>query len=264
MLEWMIVNNVISKLFYKNKNIIKPWGIETADSSSFFSLEKGVGWRNFKMLEEYNYNEKEYKSHIIAKMHESSWELFIDDKIEMNSIIRRAEMIILEKSFLMDFVIRYRFKKQFIKYTEISGKRYYHNNTNVYYQYSVDKVFLQGEDFGVNIQIIDKVIPKEFEPVIYVRDNNDEWVVHIRLVPINWEKEVIKICTNWAGTRPMPQFLSNFLLSFEPIKKTLWYKGERNPYRNEFFRRYLNLSAFAMAKLDKQNRILLNCRIDFI
>ena len=37
-----VKENTIAKLFCDEENIILPWGVETADDSSFFSLEKGI------------------------------------------------------------------------------------------------------------------------------------------------------------------------------------------------------------------------------
>jgi hypothetical protein len=262
MLNWEIENNVIQKLFYNNQNIINPWGFETADSSAFFSLEKDIGWRYTKILEEYKSSETQNKAHLITKMQEGKWELFVDDEFQENTIIRKVEATTLEDSYFMDFVLRYRFKKEFIEYAEINNKKYFHQNTNIYYQFPVNKVFLKGKGFDIKLTIIDSIVPNKMKPVMYVRDNRDEWVVHVRMIPKKWDKEVIKICTGWAGTRPLPQKIAKTLLKWKWLKKQLWYRGERKPYSCRLFRKFINPCAFGMVKVKKDSKLMWKVKLE--
>jgi hypothetical protein len=265
MLKWKIDKNVISELYYEGQNIINPWGFETADSSAFFSLEKGVGWRYEKLEEIYDFDDFSFKANLTTQMQEGKWKLNIDDKIIDDKIIeRRVEAIILENSFFMDFVMRFRFKKEFIEYAKIDNKIIYHKNTNIYYQYSVEEVFLKGKEFDIKIGIIDKIVPEKMEPVMYVRDNNDEWVVHVRMIPKKCDKEVIKICTRWAGTRPLPQKLSNVLLKWKWLRKQLWYRGEKQPYKCRLFRKFINPCAFGMVKIKKGSKLMWKVKLEII
>lgn len=264
MLSWKIDRNVISELNVNSHNIIKPWGFETADSSSFFSLEKDIGWRYEKLSEQYNFDEKHNTAELITKMREGKWKLNIDDKLNNNQIIRYIEAITLEDSYFMDFVMRFRFKKEFIEYAEINNTRYTHKDTNVYYQFSVSKVFLKGKDFNIKLSILDSIVPAQMEPVMYIRDSRDEWVVHVRMIPRKWDKEVIKICTRWAGTRPLPQKLSNLLLKNDWLKKQLWYRGERKPYGCRLFRRFINPCAFGMVKVKKDSKLVWKVKLEVL
>ena len=262
MINWKIKHNVISELNFKNQNIINPWGFETADSSAFFSLENNIGWRYKKVLEEYQFDETINKAHIITQMQEGKWELFVNDEIKDNVLIRNVEATTLEDSYFMDFVLRYRFKKEFIEYAKINDTKYYHKDTNVYYQFPVKEVFLQGKGFDINLSIIDSIVPDGMEPMMYVRDNRDEWVVHVRMVPKKWDKEVIKICTGWAGTRPLPQKLATFLLKWKWLREQLWYRGERKPYRCKLFRKFINPCAFGMVKIVKDSKLMWKTKLE--
>jgi hypothetical protein len=264
MLKWKIDKNVIFRLYYKNKNIINPWGIETADSSAFFSLEDGVGYRYEIEKEDYQIDDRSYKAGLTTQMKEGVWKLNIDDKLEENSVIRRVEVTTLEDSMFMDFVMRFRFKKELIEYAQIDNKIYYHNNTNIYHQYPVDSVYLQAKGFGINISVLDKIVPNTMEPVMYVRDNKDEWIVHVRMVPKEWDKEVIKICTAWAATRPLPQFISKPLLAIKYVKNALWYRGERAPFKNIVIRRFLNPAAFGMVKVPKGSNLMWHVKMEIV
>jgi len=265
MLKWKIEKNVISKLYVNNKNIIYPWGFETADSSAFYSLEDGFGYRYKIISQEIKFSDKCYKAKIVTKMKEGKWELNIDDKIINDKTIeRKVEAITLEDSFFMDFVMRFRFKKEFIEYAKIADKVIFHKNTNIYYQYPVEEVFLKGKEFDIKISIIDKIVPKNMKPVMYVRDNNGEWIVHVRMIPKKWDKEVIKVCTSWAKTMPLPQFFSDFLLKWKWLKGELWYRGEKNPYKNKIIRKFLNPCAFAMVKVAKNEKLMWNVRCEIL
>lgn len=264
MLKWKIDKNVISELYYKEQNIINPWGFETADSSAFFSLEKDVGWRYEKLEENYSFDDVSFNANVTTQMQEGKWKLSIDDNIEENTIIRKVEATTLKDCFFMDFVMRFRFKKEFIEYAQIADKKYYHNDTNVYYQYPADKIFLKGKGFDINISVIDKIVPEKMEPVMYVRDNKGEWVVHVRMVPKSWDKEVIKICTAWAGTRSLPQIISKPLLSIKAIKDALWYRGERSPYKCKIFRRFINPCAFGMVDIKENSKLMWHVKMGIV
>lgn len=262
MLSWIICNNVISELYHNDKNIINPWGFETADSSAFFSLEKGIGYRHRKLFEEYDSSEQTYKAKITTIMKEGKWNLAISDHIQGNTIIRKAEVVTLEESIFMDFVMRFRFKKEFIEYAEIADKRYYHRNTNIYYQYPVDHVFLKGKCFDINIRVLNSIVPSKMKAVIYARDHQDEWVVHVRMVPKVWDKEVIKICTAWAATRPLPQWISKPLLGLPSIKEALWYRGERRPFKSRLVGRFFNPTAFGMVRIPKGEKLMWKVKME--
>ena len=264
MIKWKIDRNVICGLYYKGQNIINPWGFETADSSSFFSLEENCGWRYKKLEENYCFDGTVFKARLITQMRQGKWNLSIHENIRENAIIRKVEANTLEDSLFMDFVMRFRFKKKFIAFARILDNKIYHNNTNIYYQYAADKVFLKGKGFDIWISIIDKIVPKKMEPVVYVRDHKDEWIVHIRMVPKEWDMEVVKICTSWAGTRPIPQIISKPLLSIKAIKDSLWYRGERNPYKSWIYRRFINPCAFGMVKVGKSSKLMWHVKLEIV
>lgn len=261
MLSWKIADNVISQLQFRGSNIINPWGFETADSSAFFSLEEGIGWRSKTLEQRYDYDEHRYRADLTVQMKEGRWALRVEDEIAGDCVDRRVEALTLEESVFMDFVLRFRFKKAMIEYAEIAGKQYRHEGTNIYRQYPVDEVFLKGKGFDITLSILDREVPESMQPVMYVRDYKDEWVVHARMIPRRADKEVIKICTAWAGTRPLPQWISRPLLAWKTLKEALWYRGERQPFKNRFVRRFLNPAAFAMVRVPKNSRLMWHVRM---
>jgi hypothetical protein len=189
-------------------------------------------------------------------MKEGRWRLKINDHIINNrTISRKAEAVCLEDTYFMDFVMRFRFKKQFIEYAQIAGHRYFHNDTNVYNQYLVNQVILKCKNCTAYIDIEESKVPERMKPYMYVRDARNEWVVHVRMLPERWDKEVIKVCNGWAGTRPLPISISRLILKSSAIKTLLWYRSEMNPTRNIFLKR-INLNAFPMIRLPKGERLM--------
>ena len=250
-MKWEVQNNTISKLYVKERNLIHPWGIETADSSAFFSLEDGFGYRYSLLGEEKYHDDKTFRYTCRVEMQEGSWDLFLYDRIIDNSrVLRTARLLCLKDSYFMDFVMRFCFHKHFFPKAQIAGYTYHHRNTNVYYQYPTSKVSLNGESEKIIIHVQKSSSPEQLKPHMYVRDNNQQWVVHARMLPTRWEKEVIKLCNNWAQTRPLPQCLSNLILSSKKAKKALWYRGERSPFTGKILKR-INPAAFPMVLLKK-------------
>jgi hypothetical protein len=60
-MQWHISHGVIDGVYVGGINIIYPWGIETADRSAFFSLERGVGYR-YTVLSEEITNDSRHRS----------------------------------------------------------------------------------------------------------------------------------------------------------------------------------------------------------
>ncbi len=256
MLRWKIEKKVVSEVYLDGHNIINPWGIETADSSAFFSLEEGVGYRHRVIHEKYISDNKNYYANLIVEMYEGKWELNVNDRIiDDNMISRKAEILCLEDSFFMDFALRFRFKREFIEYAEIGGNKYYHENSNIYCQYPERSVFLKGKGFNLTIDVKDLVTAEKMNPVMYVRNRTDEWIVHARMLPKEWDKEVIKLCNPWYRTRPLPQRVSDLLLRSTSIKDSLWYRGEVSPYKSKLMR-FICPSAFPMTKLKKGEKLM--------
>ena len=250
MLRWNIKNKVIDEIFLNEKNLINPWGIETADSFAFFSLEDGIGYRYQVIEENFNVTQQCYTSFSHIKMREGEWKLSTKDELVGNKIIRTAELLCVEDSIFMDFVVRFRFKKEYFNEAHINGKKITHTKSNVYHQFEVNKAQLKGPDYQVNVATTYWDCANEFIPHLYVRDHQDEWVIHARMIPKNAYKNVIKLCSRYFKTLPIPQFMTNLLLLSSTIKKYLWYRSERIPYKNRIMK-FFSPNAFPMIKLKK-------------
>ncbi len=248
-MHWATSDNTISQLLVDGIDLIKPWGIETADSSAFFSLEDGFGYRYTVIEEDGISSAHRFQKRMVVEMREGLWELTLDDCIvEPGRIARRAHLRCLRDSYFMDFVMRFRFRKELFTRATISNRHFEHRNTNIYHQYPVNTASLHGEHFSTNIDITNSQVPTGMEPMMYVRDHEDEWVVHARMLPTRADKEVIKLCNPWAKTRPIPQVVSRPLLKLPLVRDALWYRGEKGPFSGRIMRR-LNPLACPLVKL---------------
>ena len=248
MLKWKIEKNVIKELFYNDKNIINPWGIETADSWSFFSMEEGIGYRFTVLDKKISVSNDRLTSFFHVKMREGEWILETADIIVGNSISRTAKLKCITDSIFMDFVVRFRFKKYFFSSGEIANKKIKHTSSNVYHQFEVTHASLVGDALSVDVKIVEAKTNNKFTPCLYIRDHQDEWVVHARMIPIGADKEVIKLCSRYFKTSPLPNFLTKVILSSKKIKNYLWYHSEHSPYKSRLAN-FFSPNAFPMIKL---------------
>lgn len=249
MMKFVIKNNVIWSLEFNDENFIKPFGIETSDTSSFFSLESNVGYRYNEIEEKCNYNNLYYEYEKTIEMHDGKWKLHGVEEIDGNRLVRTAKVICLEDSYFIDFVMRFRVKKDYFNFAYISDRQIPHMCTNVYYQYPVDYVHLDGK-YKVDIKVIDCKVPVKMAPYMYVRDHEDEWVIHARMLPQDSERKVIKLCNSFCKTRPIPQWMTNILCSNEKVYDYLKYHNERTPYTNKIMRR-ISPNAFPLVLVKK-------------
>lgn len=236
MLSWQIDEGIISGLKMGQDQLINPWGIETADSWGFFSLEKNIGYRHFRTDEIFMHENKRSNLDLKVEMPEGHWRLGMVDQLTENSIIRSVNLDTINASWFMDFVMRFRFKKSHFDYAEIAGQKIFHQNSNVYHQYPVDEAWLHGKNYRVKLKILEVIHDDKFSPYLYVRDYQDEWIVHIRLLPSATEKMVIKLCNRWSQTKPLSPFLNHELLKKKWIQNYLLYRSERRPYQNKLMR----------------------------
>jgi glycosyltransferase involved in cell wall biosynthesis len=261
--KWTIKNNVVSEVYFDGENIINPWGVETADSSAFFSLEENVGYLYAVNKEEYKASETNYSYSIDNTMVEGKWTINGVESIEEKNILRNLTLLCNEDSYFMDFVMRYRVRKKFVDYAVINDEKIYHKNSNKYFQYECKQVQLVGGNFDINITCENIKIPDSMKQVMYVRDAKNEWIIHIRFLPKTWNKEVIKLCNSWYNTQTIPQYISNIVLKNKTLRKKLWYHNEVSPYESKLMK-FINPNAFPMLQLKKGTQLEINSSFEVI
>lgn len=255
MIKWKLYKNLVSELFLKDGfNFINPWGLETADSWSFFSLEQGVGYRYKILREKIECDENTLYQEMDIKFHEGSFSLTHKEILSEKAITRESHLTALSDATFMDFVQRYRFKKEFFDYAVIAGKKIIHSNSNIYYQFPVKDVLLQGKELAVKVSIKNAETASKFLPMMYVRDRGDEWIVHVRMIPILDSNIVIKLCSRFFKTSPLPPWLTSAILKVPGLKKALLYRSERSPYRSKIMN-FFAPNAFPLVSLKKDEQL---------
>ena len=253
--------NNIEKLFYKKKNIINPFDIEFADSYSFFTFHKNRTNCEYKII---NYKTKKIFLETVNKIKMKEGKGILKNKsfLKQNVLIRESEYNLLESSALLDFVQRYRFKKELFGYGIINDKKIKHKNKNKYYLFETDEVRLFSKDFYIKISFLGSEFPlNKFKRYMYIRDDPKEWVIHIRLLPFEYNKDVLKLCVPYGGT--MNQIITNYLLKFFPfLREFLKYRGERKPWKFPF--NGLSPNIFPVVYLNKLERIKIKSSLEII
>lgn len=247
-MKWEIKNKVISSLKVNGfGNIILPWGIETSDYSSFFSLEEKAGYRYDILFDNLYHDDSIYSREIIIKFRSGKFKInIVDELLEGKSISRKVNVEFLEDTYLMDFVIRYRFKSNFVESVRIHNEILFHKNTNVNHQFPVKEVRVNLVNGGkILLDMPNYSINDKFTLNSYVRDFGKEWVIHQRLLPNTSDKNVVKLCSKYFKTLPLPFFLSDILLRNKYFMKQTFYRGERKRFASKFVRVF-NPNTFPM------------------
>ena len=250
----------LNKLIIKGQNIIKNWGFEAGDSNSFFSIDP-VGFKSKHIIEKSRKRNNELEQEILVKMSNGEWKLKTKETVTNNKIRRTQEIICIKPSEFQDIVTRYRFKKKYFSKASINGKTITHKNSNKYYQYGVSEAKLIGKEFQVIIKTENAKFPNNsFKPNIYVRDYRDEWVIHVRLMPFQWDKEIIKWNVPWYN-KAIPQWISNKILKVKWLKNILWLRGERKPYRFPFSILAFNVFPIRFLNKDERVKVTSSCEV---
>jgi hypothetical protein len=133
----------------------------------------------------------------------------------------------MENSRLMDAVVRFVLDKDQVKSAFIGAQEIIHQRKNRYHQYPLDLVTLHLKNgLVMSFQPIPSVLPPGFKHVVYLRDEPDKWILHIRALALNPSHYVLKGCTRWYN-RPFPLIVQRIVLSSTWLRSRLLYVRER-------------------------------------
>lgn len=192
-----------------------PWGLECSDQQSFVTVTDKA--RNAKQIGDI--------------WHLSGGRLRIKHETHQptpNAIQMRLCIHALDDILLQDAVIRLIFDKSAIQHGRIAGKTFHHTNSDKYRLYPtklVELVGLGGTMISVTLDQADGA--QRLEPYMYLRDRDDHWIIHARLLPSD---PVDLVWLRWANrlfTLSAPGALSRVLWRIPPVKKLIWRLRER-------------------------------------
>jgi len=192
-----------------------PWGLECSDQHSFVTLTDQP--RNAKQVGDI-------------------WHLF-GGRIRIahetrrptpNTIGLKLCIQALDNILLQDAVIRLIFDTTAIKHGRIADKTVHHTNSDKYRLHPTNKVTLIGQDGAtISVSLDHADGAGRFDPHMYLRDRDDHWIIHARLLPSD---PVDRVWLRWANrffTLSAPDWFSTFLWRMAPLKKLLWRLRER-------------------------------------
>jgi hypothetical protein len=192
-----------------------PWGLECSDQHSFVTVTDKP--RNATKIGDI-WHLSDGRIRITYETHQPN-----PDAIQMRLCVHALDDILLQ-----DAVIRLIFDKSAIQHGRIAGKTFHHTNSDKYRLYPTRLVELVGQDdTKISITLNQANGAGRFDPYMYLRDRDDHWIIHARLLP---RDPVDQVWLHWANrlfTLSAPGGLSRFLWRVPPIKKLLWRLRER-------------------------------------
>ncbi|MFV1850619.1 MAG: hypothetical protein ACMZ66_07920 [Thalassospira sp.] len=191
------------------------WGIECSDRNSFVTLTDTSRKAFFKD----------------GVWHLASGRLKIELKTAQTSastLTIKAAFTALDDIALQDAVIRTVFDKSNIKHGIIADQTIPHTNSDKYRLHKTDHAKLVSK--GGHVVTVHLRKPDgtgRFEPYLYLRDRDDHWIIHARMLPID---PVDHVWLRWANrlfTASAPNAIARLLWKCKPTQKLLWRLRER-------------------------------------
>lgn len=249
----------LQALYLDGRQIIRPWGIETADARAFFSLETG-GWGNQVLDREVTRSGRRLEGLVTVRMAEGLWTATLADTVSDQSVERRLRYLALEDTWAMDLVMRFVFRRSVVRQAEIADRQIVWDGADYYHQYETQQALLYLDRYKLEIRLMDSHYPPAWRLWMYVRcsPREDAWVVHIRLLPAIWRREVLKCRCIGSYHVVFPEILSRQVLKIPGLAQCLRYAGERN-------RRFgSHLNVYPLALISKGTTITLQAKVDVL
>lgn len=204
------------------------FGVEIGSLSTFFSFENnelGEARIEAEVFECGVADDWLYQSEI----HFSDAHIKVSEEGRANQLEGRRILRVeaLDDSRLMDVVLRFVIDKGSVKSAFIGSREILHKRRNRYHQYLSDKVGIYLKNGTViTFNPVISVLPEGFEHVVYLRDEPEKWILHIRALALAPSHYVLKGCTRWYN-KPFPLSIQRIILGSKWIRSRLLYVRER-------------------------------------
>jgi hypothetical protein len=231
-------------------------GNETADRRSFYNpVENSFGVQILKDNVYASNDGNERHREVEVSMAEGEWYLRTSTLVRDQYIKMSQRLTCLENSLFQDFVMRFCFSKESFDQAQIAGRVIRHVNSNVWHQYAVKEVVLENELVQLSVRLLGAETAGKFRQEMYVRDEPNHWIVHARMIPVEpyalyWIRWANRFFRLSLGAR-----ISSLLLMITPLKRMLWYLGERKGGKP-------NLQAQGLARLNKGEVLSFDVQVD--
>ncbi len=145
-----------------------------------------------------------------------------------NTVGLKLRIQALDDILLQDAVIRLVFDKTAIKHGCIADKTVHHTDSDKYRLYPTNEAELIGQDCATISVTLDHADGAgRFDPYMYLRDRDDHWIIHARLLPSD---PVDQVWLRWANrlfTLSAPGWFSALLWRMPAFKRLIWRLRER-------------------------------------
>lgn len=217
----------LEQLNWAEQQWIHPWGLEMADAHSFFSLETG-GWDNHVTKLSQQTSQAHTENQLRLDMREGYWQLDWGETVAETAVRRAASFTALSNGWAMDFVLRFAFRRALINQADIAEQTITWEGSNYYHQFPVQTVTLHCPKGKIEIKVDAAEFPPDWRQVMYVRcsPQEDAWIVHLRLLPQQWPREVIKLRLVGAHHLVLPSSVGHLLRRWPRLEQHLRYAGE--------------------------------------
>lgn len=204
------------------------FGIEIGALETFFSFENcklGAAQVRQNIFESNDDGSWFYRSQILFP--DASLKVSEDGQADQTCGQRVLKVEATENSRLMDAVLRFVLDKDQVKSAFIGSREITHQRRNRYHQYPLDQITLiLNNGLVLSFQPIPSELPPGFKHVVYLRDESDKWIMHIRALALDPSHYVLKGCTRWYN-KPFPLVVQRILLGSTWLRSRLLYVRER-------------------------------------
>lgn len=228
-----------------------PWGFETSDAYQFYSLES----RQNRRVEESSAMRTSASDEIHLTEGRAALELITQlTEGSVEATVRQSIMFCCITDFwAVDVVNRCRFPEQVFEFGEVAGTQVFKDHSYYYHQQPVTEARLSGRKVLAEIKVVELQAPPSLSLFTYIKSTETEWIVHARLLPRRFKREVLK----WNG-RPLFERITDPLLRGTPLGKLTRYAGEFNRYPGS-----RRLQSFPMALLPVGTEIKMTIEVNF-
>ena len=219
------------RLTWDGQQWIHPWGLEMADAHSFFSLETG-GWDSDAVVISQETSRSHTANQLRLDLREGQWQVDWGETVQETAVQRAASFTALANGWAMDFVMRFAFRREAITQAQIANDTILWDGANYYHQYPTPSVTLLHGQGHIEIRMDTAVHPPDWQQMMYVRcsPKEDAWVVHLRLLPKQWPREIIKLRLLGARHVVLPSAFGRLLKLWPRLEAHLRYAGENNRF----------------------------------
>ncbi|OSQ39753.1 hypothetical protein [Thalassospira mesophila] len=193
-----------------------PWGFEASDRVSFLTLDDNSRHVNHAGTD--------------INFKNSRWRLEYQTRPSQKdtAITISARFTALTGGPLQDAVIRLVFDKTAIDHGMIANQKYHHRNSDKYRLFPTRQVQLHTrDDRKIDVTLDHAEGAGRFAPYMYLRDRDESWIIHARLLPI---APIDDIWLRWANrlfTLTCPQKLARLIWKAPGGKAILWRLREK-------------------------------------